>query len=110
MNLASVFYPPKTLKTDDLIASAKNLLASLKALLPEATAAVKEIIITIESKIKELLGRFQETAEQNFKKIAGGGSKKEIIVSFLAILHLFKDQIIQIEQNEQFGDITLKKV
>ena len=112
MNLGdtSVFYPPQEISVNQLTDMVRKLLASLKALIPQATIAVKEIIITIEEKMKELASRFQEAAEHTFKNIASGKSKKEIIVSFLAILHLLRDRLINADQQEQFGDITFKKL
>ena len=112
MNLGdtSVFYPPQAISVKQLTDMARKLLASLKALIPQATTAVKEIIITIEEKMQELVSRFQEAAEHTFKNISSGKSKKEIIVSFLAILHLLRDRLINADQKEQFGDITFKKL
>lgn len=111
MNLGeqSFFYPSPNLKMKDMVNSIKNLVSSLRALLPETIQVAKRVIITIESKIQELLKRFKETAEHSFKKISTGKSKKEIIVIFLAILHLLKDKIIKAEQKGQFSDIILKK-
>lgn len=105
----SFFYPPQNLKIDDLIKAVKNLLSSLRSLIPEAAKVVKEAVITIEMKIKELLARFQNSLEESFKKLAAGKSKKEVIVYFLAILHLLKDRLVNVEQNQQFGDIILRK-
>lgn len=111
MNLgdAAVFYPPKKLIVDDLINAARRLLISLKSWIPEAVTTVKEVIVTIEDKMKELVSRFQEAAEHSFGSLAGGKSKREIIIAFLAILHLLKDQLVQAEQKGQFGDIIIKK-
>ncbi len=110
MNLGdeSFFYPPKKLTTQDLINSLRKILSALQDLVPKI-AKIKETVISIESKIRHLLARFQETAEHSFKKIAEKGSRKEIIVIFLAVLHLLKDRLIQAEQEKQFGDIILKK-
>jgi len=87
----------------------RQLLSSLKSLLPEATHAVKETIVTLEKKIEDIVHRFQEAAEHSFRQLVSGQSRKEIIVSFLAILHLLKDKIVRAEQREQFGDIILRK-
>lgn len=106
----AVFYPPQKLVIGDLIKAAEKLLSSLKLLLPESIKITKKKIISLESEIRELINRFRENSEQSFKKIALGRDKKEIIVAFLAILHLLKERIIQVEQKNQFSDIILKKI
>lgn len=111
MNLSegAVFYPPKDLKTADLVGTIRKLLFSLKSIIPEAATTVKEVIVSIEEKMKELTARFQEAVEHTFKSLSGGKSRKEIIVSFLAILHLLKDRLVRAEQKGQFEDIIIRK-
>ena len=102
---AKVFYPPPNLTADDLTRAIRRLVSSIRALLPEATATVKRLVVTLESKIKELTGRMAQAAETSFKKAVSGKAKIEIIVSFLALLHLLRERIVKVEQNEIFGDI-----
>ena len=70
---------------------------------------IKSAIITIEQKIEELLQRFQTAAEHSFKEVTMSRPKTEIVIFFLAILHLLKDRIIDIEQKGQFEDILIKR-
>ena len=107
---AKLFYPSKNLTKDNLAIAANKLLSSLKSLLPEATVSVKRTIVTLENKIGELVERLKTAVQQSFKEISSGKNKQEIIVSFLAILHLLKDRLINVEQSGQFSDIILKKV
>lgn len=106
---ARVFYPPQDLTVDDLTRAIRRLVSSIRALLPEATATVKRLVVTLESKIKELTARMTQAAEMSFKKAVSGKVKIEIIVSFLALLHLLRERIIKVEQDEIFGDIILRK-
>lgn len=108
MNLPPVFYPPENLKAGGLERAMKGILSMLKDLIPEKQT-VKRIIITIEEKVKELLGRLQEQAEQSFHALSGNRPKVEIIVLFLAILHLLRDRLIKTEQTGQFSDIIVRK-
>ena len=64
MNLGdtSIFYPPQDISINQMAEVVRKLLLALKALIPQAATAVKEIIITIEEKMKELASRFQEAA------------------------------------------------
>ncbi|OGY41836.1 MAG: hypothetical protein A2Y82_00710 [Candidatus Buchananbacteria bacterium RBG_13_36_9] len=58
--------------------------------------------------IKDLI--FKEVSTSFCKMLGDSKSKTEKIVSFLAILELVKQKIINVEQNELFEDIILKKI
>jgi segregation and condensation protein A len=103
-----VFYPPSGLKASDLTKAINNLAAALQAILPEAQT-IKKAVVTIEQKIEELLNRFKEAGRQSFKTMAQQKSRSEAIVLFLAILHLLKDRVIQVEQEEHFKDIVVER-
>ncbi len=107
MNLPPVFYPPENLKTDQLEQGMRAVLNMLKSLVPEKQT-VKKVVMTIEEKVKELLERLKEQAEQSFHSISENRPKLEIIVLFLAILHLLRDRLIKTDQGSQFGDIRIK--
>lgn len=108
MNLPPVFYPPENLKTKDLEQAMLTVLNVLKSLVPEKQT-VKKVVMTIEEKVKELLGRLQEQAQQSFQSISSNRPKLEIIVLFLAILHLLRDRLIKADQQGQFSDIVINK-
>ena len=109
----SVFYPPKELKVSDLVRAVNTLAMTLQALIPEAQT-VKRAVVTIEQKMEELLNRFKEigTSEggkQSFRNLADKKSRQEVIVLFLAILHLLKDRVVKVSQGDRFSDITFEK-
>ncbi len=104
-----VFYPPADLKVSDLVHAVNSLAAALQSLIPE-TQTVKQAVVSIEQKMEELLNRFKDTGEQSFHGLAREKSRKEVIVLFLAILHLLKDRIVQARQSEKFSDIALEKL
>ena len=103
-----LFYPPDNLKLGDLSGAMTHFLNVLKELIPEQES-VKPVMISLEQKVEELLARFKKETEQSFQQLAHKRSRAEIIIFFLAILHLIKDQIIQAEQPDQFSDIMFKK-
>ena len=107
MNLPAIFYPPPELHIPDLEQALQRILADLKLLIPEQQI-VKKIVVTIEEKVQELLQRLQQQTHQSFQNITGGRSKIEIIILFLAMLHLLRDRIVTTEQNEQFSDIIIR--
>ena len=110
MNLENegLFYPPDNLKLGDLSGAMTHFLNVLKELIPEQES-VKPVMISLEQKVEELLARFKKETEQSFQQLAHKRSRAEIVIFFLAILHLIKDQIIQAEQPDQFSDIMFKK-
>ncbi len=102
----SVFYPPKELAVGDLVSAVRNLATLLQQLIPEVQT-VKQAVVSIEEKMEELLNRL--TGQQSFHALSQQKSRKEVIVLFLAILHLLKDRIVKVSQGERFSDITLEK-
>ena len=64
-------------------------------------------LINFEEKMKELMERVSRTALSSFREISKGRDRTEIVVLFLAILHLLKDSLIRIEQAGEFEDIKL---
>lgn len=105
---AKIFYPPTGLSASHLVKAVSNLVTLLQRFVPE-TQKIKSAVITIEQKIKELLERFTKSASHSFSALTQQRPKTEIIVLFLAVLHLLKDRIINVEQNERFGDIIIQK-
>ena len=108
MNLPPVFYPSKNLTVNALEKHLSELIRELKSLVPEKQL-VKKIFVTVEQKVKELLERLRESAEQSFHNLSKDKSKLEIIMLFLAILHLIRDRMVKSEQTEKFSDIIIKR-
>lgn len=106
----AIFYPPAGLTARYLADSLRKLAETVREFLPKATKKIKETVITLEGKIKDLLLRFQTAAEHSFREISRAGTRQEAIVFFLAVLHLLKDRLIKVEQEGQFEDIILKKL
>ncbi len=67
-------------------------------------------LINFEEKMKELMERVSRTVSSSFKEISKGRDRTEIVVLFLAILHLLKDSLIKIEQHGEFEDMSITKV
>ncbi len=104
----SFFYPPKELKVSDLVRAVQHLAMTLQALIPEAQT-VKRAVVTIEQKMEELLNRFKDAGQQSFRTLSQQKSRQEVIVLFLAILHLLKDRVVKVSQSDRFSDITFEK-
>lgn len=104
----AVFYPPSKIQAGDLTKAVMNLASALQALLPEEQK-IKKSVVSIEQKIEELLNRFKEAGKHTLRTLTQKKSREEVIVLFLAILHLLKDKVIRVEQEEHFSDISIQK-
>ncbi len=104
---AQSFYPPKSCKTSDLESALKRVLGEIEKFM-KPVIKVKNEIINLKKKIEEVFSRLTQDPV-NFKELHGG-NKKEVVVLFLAILHLIKGQLINVEQEGRFSDIMVTKI
>ena len=73
------------------------------------TDTIREKIVTLEEKITEVLSRIEREGDMHFKNLSSDKTRGEMIIIFLAILHLAREQLIFLEQMENFSDIMVKK-
>lgn len=103
-----VFYPGNNLDIAALQTSLEKIFETVKTYAFE-TQTIKEKIVSLEEKISEVLGRVKAEGDLQFRRITSEKSRSEMIVLFLAILHLAREQIILLEQMDNFSDIIVKK-
>ncbi len=72
--------------------------------------AVVQKVISLEEMIENLTKRITSSMKMSFKNFSGIGKaeKVEVIVSFLAMLELVKQGIIQVRQDKDFQDIEME--
>lgn len=104
----TMFYPGKNLDTEALSMALSAVLDTIKTYDIE-TETIREKIVTLEEKISEVLGRIQNEGDMHFGNLSGEKSRGEMIVVFLAILHLAREQLVLLEQMDNFSDIMVKK-
>jgi len=104
----AVFNPPKDISVDDLRAAMRVIFESFSQFKLEVEK-LKISLIKLEDKIEEIAKKI-EAGIGEFSSIANGKSRSEIIVLFLALLHLLKDQIIRVEQKEKFSEMNITKI
>ena len=109
-NFKSVFYPPRNVGKKDIYKSFSRFLSKL----PEPEKIAEEVIrevVSLEDKIKQIKESLKERAEFAFKKMLNkNNSNEEMIVSFLAVLELVRQQIVDVRQDKIFQEITLRAV
>ncbi len=105
---SGIFYPGEELDITNLAGALTNVFESLQAFTME-TETIREKIVTLEEKMQEIIERFRAETETNFKDLSNAKSRGEIIVIFLAVLHLAREQLILLEQSDYFSDIIIRK-
>lgn len=104
------FSPPASITLEDL----KTLFAEALRKIEPVVNLPKDVIrrtISISEKISQIKKYILEKVSFGFKNLLNnGGSKTEIIVSFLAMLELVKQRIIEVKQGEMFEEIEIWQI
>lgn len=110
--LEPVFSPDADMTVANLFAAANRVLANLPKheFLPKV---VVDKVISLEAMIGNLTKRIAESLRMSFKEFSGHGraaqaKKVDVIVSFLAMLELVKQGIINVTQERHFDDISME--
>ena len=106
----SVFYPPRNVGKKDIYKSFSRFLSKLPEPEKIAEQVIREVV-SLEDKIKQIKEGLKERAEFAFEKMLNkNNSNEETIVSFLAVLELVRQQIVDVQQDKIFQEIILKAV
>jgi segregation and condensation protein A len=87
--------------------------AFLKAMQPKPSVRVTldhvaPIRASVRDAVVELLDELPRSGRITFRRLTSGLAERlEIVVRFLAVLELFKQGAVELEQFESFGDITI---
>ncbi|MFA5773262.1 MAG: segregation/condensation protein A [Candidatus Paceibacterota bacterium] len=111
-----LFSPDPLITTSNIIQSITDVLNHI----PKKVERLPEIevkkIINLDEIINNLTDRIQEAMNLSFKEFTqshGAENQEEakihVIVSFLAMLELVREGIINVIQNSSFGDISINK-
>jgi segregation and condensation protein A len=104
-----VFVPSPEFTLQSALLSLQDLIKRLpkKEKLPEVM--VKKVI-SLEEMIGTLTTRIQTQLRMSFRDFAGEhkGDKVNFIVSFLAMLELVKQGVVNVTQEANFGDIQME--
>lgn len=104
------FYPPLNLNLDKM----KLIFAEVLKKLEPVVNLPKDVIkrtVSISEKINQIKNYILERVSFSFKNLLSqGGNKTELIVSFLAMLELVKQRVIEVKQVEMFEEIEITKL
>ncbi len=93
--------------TEDLAVAAVRAI-TLTAVKRVDLGHIAPITASVTDVMFELIDELPSLGRTSFRQLTGGlVDRIEVVVHFLAILELFKQGHIELDQREQFGDITL---
>ena len=105
-----IFYPPPKLTLEKIEYAFGAFLAALPKVQKLAEEKLKRVI-SLQEKINHIRQFLMESMEHAFSELVSGSKEKvEIIVSFLAILELARQKFIDLNQDELFADIKIKRL
>ena len=104
-----VRFTPKGISKQDMEEQVGFLCNSINSFLNAKPVHTVEKTMTIGEVINSIQKRISELGQATFASLSSQKEKKEIIVSFLAILELVKDEILETNQESSFSDIRISK-
>jgi len=109
-----VFVPSKETTTEEIGQAILRVITALPRKQAEAPKVIVKKIISIEEMIDKLTVRIQSAIRMTFREFSGTkgkmdrGQRVDVIVSFLAMLELVKQGIINARQENLFEDIEME--
>ena len=104
------FLPPPRLGAEHLRAAFAHILAELEPIVRIPRAVIGRVI-AIDERIAEIRQLIVERPSATFEEILRGRTgRDQRIVSFLAILELVKQRVIEAEQRERFAPIQIERI
>ncbi len=112
----AIFSPDPQITVDSMLSSINNVLAHVPKKVEKLPEIEVKKVINIEEVINSLTNRIQNAINISFKDFAKSHKpenevelKVHVIVSFLAMLELVREGIIDVVQNNTFEDINITK-
>lgn len=102
------FLPGSTLTISALHERAARLFSYISKTVHEQ-ALVAQTIVSLEEHIQAISARLAGIEQTSLARLHAAGDKSQAIVTFLAILHMARDQVISLEQSVHFSDILIKR-
>ena len=104
-----VFSPDQTMTKENFLTTVLSIIKALPKVENLPKAVVKKVI-SLEETISNLTKRIQTSLKLSFREFAKVGKEERVnvIISFLAMLELVKQGIVNVKQNNQFEDIEIE--
>ena len=104
-----VFSPDQTITKENLLTAIISVIKALPKIENIPKAIVRKVI-SLEEMISDLTNRVQSSIKLSFREFAKVGKEERVnvIISFLAMLELVKQGIVNVRQNNEFEDIEIE--
>jgi segregation and condensation protein A len=106
-----MFLPDRSATVENLRFAMFRLIAEFPTA-PSLPKVAVEKAVSLEEMIEKMAGRISSAMRLSFREFSGHGkkeaAKRDIVVSFLALLELVKRGIIRATQTKEHGDIMLE--
>lgn len=106
-----IFNPPPGITRNNLAKAYRLLLEKLESqvVIHSPEAEIKQPMISLQDKIVNILARLNAFKSKiNFSALREKEAKEEIVITFLALLELLKDNKIKVQQDNLFGEIEVE--
>ncbi len=105
-----VFSPDQTITKENLLVSIISVIKALPKVVENIPKAMVKKVISLEEMIGNLTQRIQSNIKLSFREFAKVGKEERVnvIISFLAMLELVKQGIVDVKQNSEFEDIEIE--
>lgn len=108
--VAAGFYPPANLQIAQLRAAFGDVLAWIEPVVKIPRSAIAKVI-TMREKFCQIQELLEKKLKSSFHElVVDRADRVEVVVTFMAILELVKQQAICARQDELFADITIEKI
>ncbi len=107
--LTQAFYPAPNMNTSRIHGTIVSLFAVLQEFVIEQKS-IKGVVLKLEDRITHILKALKENANLFFAEISKNASRSEVVVTFLALLHLLKHHKLDADQADTFGDIKVRSI
>lgn len=105
-----VFSPDQTMTKDNLLTAILSVIKALPKMAENLPKAMVKKVISLEEMIGNLTQRIQSSIKLSFREFAKVGKEERVnvIISFLAMLELVKQGIVNVRQENHFDDIEIE--
>lgn len=104
------FFPPQRLTTNDLLTGFKDILSWLEPVVKLPKAAIKKVI-TLREKFCQIQALLEQKIKSHFHELVSNQhDRAEVVITFLALLELIKQQSVCARQIKPFAPITIEKL
>lgn len=105
-----VFSPDQTMTKENLLTAIISVIKALPKAAENIPKAVVKKVISLEEMIGNLTTRIQSSIKLSFREFAKVGKEERVnvIISFLAMLELVKQGIVNVKQENHFDDIEIE--